>query len=183
MTEHPLLWSLYQWWQGKIHHLNEWFQGYVLVCVSVWTDNLANISITKQTVGNSLFLAVTFEVCLMLRSMSRVLKQQRQRVISWWEKEWNYKEQQKRGTPTLETAKTWTTYRITTEKQFPFSLLSWSHTLPKSEELTEWVSLSAHSLCPTLFLSIHHWSLVAVGYKLRLTSPSFSYSSREGNKR
>lgn len=52
----------------------------------VWTANLADVSILKGTVGNSLFLAMTFDVCLMLRSMSRVLKQH-QRVISWWESE------------------------------------------------------------------------------------------------
>lgn len=52
----------------------------------VRTANLADISILKGTIGNSLFLAMTFEVCLMLRSMSLVLKQHHT-MISWWESE------------------------------------------------------------------------------------------------
>lgn len=81
---------------------------------------------------------MTFEVCLILRSMSHVLKEQHQRVISWWEREWNQREQRNRVTPILEAAETWLISKITTEKHFSSPLLSSSHRLPEAGEGTEW---------------------------------------------
>lgn len=124
----------------------QWFQGFVLVCVCVWTANLADISILKGTVGNSLFLAMTFEVCLMLRSMSRVLKQH-QRVISWWESEIT------EGSKT-EVVQFWRQQRhesLLKSLQKNSFLLHYYHQLTHYQRLgneRSEVSLSAHPLSP-----------------------------------
>lgn len=119
----------------------------------------------------------------LFNSEKHVLKEQHQRVISWWEREWNHREKQNRVTPILETVQTWLTSKITTEN---ISLLHCYHQVTDYQRLgnvQSEVSLSAHLLSPTLSLSIQHWSLLRVGYSNIPTLSGSLYSSREGDKR
>lgn len=127
---------------------------------------------------------MTSEVCLILRSMSHVLKEQHQRVISWWEREWNQRVQWNRVTPILETAKTWITSKITTEKHFSFPLLSSSHRLPETGNVQFSQTFCTCSLPPpTPSLSTQKLSLLRIGYSDIPALSGSLYNTREGDKK
>lgn len=114
--------------------------------------------------------------------MSHVLKEHHQR---WFPdgRQSEIRESSKTVTPFLETAKTWLTSKITTEKHFSTIIIKSQITRDWGMYRVRFPKVSAHFLSPTPSLSTQRLSLQRVGYPDIPTLSGSLYSTREGDKK